>query len=243
MTTLTAIKERPILFSGPMVRAILEGRKTVTRRLVKWKPYAPGDVRNYNFSGMDLGFYMSNVASSGYVLRTRGGSSGCWNDRTKPAHCPYGKPGERLWVRESFLPCKGCGTPCKPSEASYVCFPDGGQVFGDGGVIDGTGKQLDWEGYRFSPSIHMPRWASRITLEIVSTRIERLQAMRHNEAPFKAEGFELPPDELFPDQNTASKLERYFTDLWDKLNPDAKWSDNPWVWVVEFKLITQEATS
>jgi hypothetical protein len=228
VTTLEAIKERPILFSGPMVRAILEGRKTQTRRVVKWKPYAAGDVRNYNFSGMSLGFYMSDLPRSGYVLRTRGGSSGCWNDRTKPAHCPYGKPGERLWVRESFLPCKGCGTPCRPSEASYVCFPDGGQVFGDGGVIDGTGKQLDWEGYRFSPSIHMPRWASRITLEIVSTRIERLLAI--SEADKLAEG------------GTADQP---FGTIWKKINtePGIRWEDNPWVWVVEFKRINPTTDS
>ncbi len=106
-------KERPILFSDEMVRALLANRKTQTRRIAKFKPYMPGQTLNLSFSGFDLGYYCTDVPSSGYVLRTRDGN-GVWNDRTKPLHCPYGKVGDRLWVREAWTPDHAAFYPCFP---------------------------------------------------------------------------------------------------------------------------------
>ena len=179
--------ERPILFSAPMVRAILDDTKTQTRRIVKPQP------------------------------------AGEWA-ATGRSSCPYGQPGDRLWVREQheFL-MRYKNVRClyradmseKIVEAPYIPKVNRGR-----------------------PSIHMPRWASRITLEIVSVRVERLQDMHHKTNEFLAEGIMLSPSELFPDVNTADKLEREFIKLWDSINAKrAPWSSNPWVWVVEFKRI------
>lgn len=210
----TQVKERPILFSGPMVKALLAGTKTVTRRLVKnadWLACLSGDCPHDTQAECDA---------------------------TLPGFCPYGKAGDRLWVRETWAAVKQGGA-CSPAEATYACFPDGSQIFRCGGYYPETKAvcALNWPtGWRWRPSIFMPRWASRITLEIVSVRVERLQEIHHKTAEFEAEGIELPPDELYPYTNRADKLERRFRYLWNKLNGKSHpWNDNPWVWRIEFR--------
>lgn len=244
------MKERPILFSGPMVRAILEGRKTVTRRVAKFKPRQAG--LNLSFSGLTAGNYCTGSMKSGFVLRSRGGPNGCWNDRTWPLHCPYGLPGDRIWVRETFY------------------------AFGRWEIRYSQKRQRDeWHfidmthdtgrGYRFEapvgqhikiprssvtpswwrrPSIHMPRHASRILLEITAVRIERLQAISEEQAV--AEGVERPENirdvdvwdgaerELF---NAMNQPRDRFKRLWADINGTESWDANPWVWVVEFKRV------
>lgn len=176
------MKERPILFNGEMVRAILDGRKTQTRRAVKPQPHdmSAGD---YYF-----GDWVSNAA--------------------------YGQPGDRLWVRET-----------------YRESPHSGLIY-----------QADhrYEGYPWTPSIHMSRWASRITLQITGVRVERLQEISEEDA--KAEGC-ISTAKLTADGSDYSGLYAYdaFCDLWDSLaKPGMALADNPWVWVIEFKRINPE---
>lgn len=222
-----AIKERPILFSEPMVRAILEGRKTQTRRIVKWKLRQKG--LNLGFSGLEAGFYHSDLVASCYVLRSRGAGD-CWNDRTWPVHCPYGQPGDRLWVRESF----SFGISDNPADKGQVAFMFGEE--GDGLHPDSPKDSAQWcRTWKRKPSIFMPRWASRITLEVTAVRVERLQQI--SEADAKAEGVKpLPKDPEW----TGSLHRASFQFLWNDINGwrgIRSWDSNPWVWVIEFRRV------
>jgi len=178
------VKERPILFSGPMVRAILEGRKTQTRRMVKPQP----------------------------AIAT----PGCF-DVTK---CPYGVVGDCIWVRETWARIHD-GILHKLDPEPDIRTPHGN---GWSTVYRADGEPYHWSDYGvpWRPSIHMPRWASRITLEIVSIRVERLQDIREEGA--SAEGVDWGTRRVFA-----------FRDLWDSIY--GNWDANPWVWVVEFRRV------
>lgn len=233
----SSMKERPILFSGAMVRAILEGRKTQTRRVVKWKPREEG--MNLNFSGLVLGNYSTGNAESGWVLRSRG-AGGCWNDRTWPAHCPYGKPGDRLWVRETWQcvkEIKGQRFTCRPE------FP----LPANRWIEYFATPRADEPAPTWRPSIHMPRRASRISLDVVSRRVERLNEITEEDAV--AEGIESANSLRWPGKNVWKNYIKdlddewveWFEDpkesyrsLWESINGRGSWGENPWVWVVEF---------
>jgi hypothetical protein len=221
------MKERPIIFSAPMVCAILEGRKTQTRRTLKYQPI---DVRRV---------FMKPEINMSYVENAHGVEIPHWP-------CPYGKPGDRLWVRETH-------------EAYYVSR---GETSYSAGVkyraddekrlisIDALTYQklnsTDSKGW--TPSIHMPRWASRINLEITGIRVERLQDISEQDA--MAEGIEnvggkfscspwrnyriSKPGEM--NMHCASPQRSYMT-LWESINGAGSWNINPWVWVIEFKKI------
>lgn len=205
------MKERPILFSGEMVRAILDRCKTQTRRIVK-PQHIPATARTLRWENQDA------------------------EELTHVARCPFGSPGDRLWVKESFLPCNG--GPCKTADASYVCLRDGTQKYRRGNLIPwGDGPPPKWEAtyHKFKPSIHMPRWASRLTLEIVAVRVERLQAISGADAA--AEGCpEMLGGEYAVDGMDSRVV--WFRDLWERINGRGSWAANPWVWVVEFKRAT-----
>lgn len=183
----SAQKEKPILFSAPMVRAILGGAKTQTRRIVKHQPDATHDGKPYWNVG---GFRTS------WIGRTEPN----WGNN--PLMCPYGKAGERLWVREAFAVC---------ADSNIFYRADGGTA--------------PWDGVKWKPSIHMPRKASRITLDIVDVRAERLQDITRGDC--MAEGCPFP--------NVAKLTDpiEWFAELWESIN--GNWDDNPLVWVVEFK--------
>ncbi|WP_439856217.1 hypothetical protein [Pseudomonas yamanorum] len=213
------IKERPILFSAPMVRAILEGRKTVTRRAVKVQP----EVRMVDMIGPMLTF-----------KNKRGGHWLYPNAKQQiTADCPYGQIGDRLWVRETCL---------------INDFRDGGvpeAERADCQIIYQADGPPDWEGeeelIRWRPSIHMPRWACRILLEITAVRVERLQDISDDQA--LAEGIYSDPavNGMYTadGDNYTSKQDgpgRAFADLWKSTGGD--WDANLWVWVVEFKRVT-----
>jgi hypothetical protein len=178
------IRERPILMSTPMVKAILDGRKTMTRRVMKL----------HSLSGK-LYLRIKQVFPTGWRYIPI--------DNKIIKHCPHGIPGDRLWVRETFYAESKDTIYYKASWTGYEDAPNSG-----------------WK-----PSIFMPRWASRITLEITNVRVERLQEITEENA--KAEG---TVNEFF-----AS--DRYwFKDLWDSINGKKyPWSSNPWCWVIEFK--------
>jgi hypothetical protein len=207
--TATAIKERPILFSGPMVRAILEGRKTQTRRTLKAKDSDPTRC-------ITMPTLMENI---GEWREQDGRWFGIDGYETLVyTVCPYGQVGDRLWVRENFAIVP---KPGKEDRPRIKIGPDG----------TGITWQADWQGnpsgFKWKPSIHMPRWASRITLEITGVRVERLTDI--SEADAIAEGVQCAGV-------PASLTNRgAFGKLWQSINGPNSWSANPWVWVIEFR--------
>ena len=176
------MNEKPILFSGPMVRALLAGIKTQTRRLVK-----------YNNMLGEPAEWCSSVAEPGWIHI-------CGDFRR---FCPYGQPGGRLWVRETWRSMGKC------NKGTDVVF------YRADGHVDGP-----WR-----PSIFMPRWASRITLEITEVRVQRLQEI--SEADARAEGAKHMPDHRW-----------HFREIWDSINGKKyPWASNPWVWCLTFKRV------
>lgn len=235
MKSETTVKERPILFSAPMVRAILDGRKTMTRRVVKPQPQRRqvGSSIAFAMDADDWAWGYKGQPHRCTVSNKRGGPTGYTSE------CPYGQPGDRLWVREAFLPCNGIGDvhPVEIGSASYVCFRDGSQNFKVGGYFEDNKdpQACKWpRNAKWRPSIHMPRWASRINLEVTGVRVERLQDITEEEA--EREGAALC--EHFTDAKRGHPLQPHktaFAWLWNKINGRDSWAANPWVWVVEFK--------
>jgi hypothetical protein len=205
------MKERPILFSGPMVRAILEGRKTQTRRVVKPQP-APAWTR-----------------PPCEVINGRWASSGCVSD----LKCPYGVPGDRLWVKEKhvLLDRDGWCDMSQPRDA-MIGRNRNGVGYADNEKDPDSERCRRELGYSWRPSIHMPRWASRLTLEVVSVRVERVREI--SEADAKAEGVRLQPIDCVEREKWRTSFEYIWQHINGKTHP---WSSNPWVWVVEFKRV------
>lgn len=197
------MKEHPILFSGPMIRAILDDKKTQTRRVVKNMPAWVERV----------GLAQGNLVQ---VFGTDGMNWRC---------CPYGQPGDRLWVRERWQ----ARSPRDLEWSVYKPIEREGYQPKDWQVRYAATDETfaEWSGW--NPSIHMPRWASRLTLENKGVRVERLQDISEEDAA--AEGVERPAWD-----NASYRCE--FMRLWDEINPKHPWASNPWVWVVEFKQVT-----
>ena len=218
------MKERPILFSAPMVKAILDGRKTVTRRVVKPQP-TDGGLEWVTACGGDFAAW-----EDPRLLLDEHSEDGGPSQRK----CPYGEPGSRLWVRETFCPIYPQDPHYnggRPIEYDYQATYKHGDRLGD--LI---GAKKKWK-----PSIHMPRAASRITLEVTGVRVERLQDI--SEADAAAEGITPYPghpgrwlSEHRPGLNYPSAIAAY-RDLWESINGPSSWDANPWVWVVEFKRV------
>lgn len=247
------MKERPILFSGPMVRAILEGRKTMTRRVVKPQPYINENGVKCWGPPTDGRKYLPNGPRS-----ATGGDFFTMTDLIG-RYCPYGLKGDRLWVRETWSMEAG-GTD-KDSANFHATFLADLRVKGLLGHDDVCQTMYDTQRGQWRPSIFMPRWASRITLEITGVRIERLQEITEHDAesegsPISAQG-DRPWFSQSPIASDTHKLG--FVHLWDSINadrpklpkdvnskryasvkrwlekhPPCAWDDNPWVWVVEF---------
>jgi hypothetical protein len=237
-----AVSEKPILFSGPMVRAILEGRKTMTRRFCDtWGEHLHNGKKlcDWDLSSAPYPLQEDHLP----VRRWRGYKEpkvGDWvqdiqthvdDHATFPIRNPYGQLGDRLWVRETFaLEVPGCDRGVS-YRADHI------DPSGDAGPL------------KWKPSIFMPRWASRITLEITNVRVERLQDISEEDAI--AEGVE---------QLSASVWRNYFEDcalcsathsfssLWQSINGKNRpggewdaWESNCWVWAVRFHMITEPA--
>jgi len=204
------MKEKPILFNAAMVRAVLDGRKTQTRRVIKPQPQHDAIL-------------LSHLACT-----AQDGVFEFWGDSdysTERVACPYGASGDRLWVRETFA-----HLGCYRYRATET---------------EGVLRRCTWK-----PSIHMPRCASRINLEVVGVRVERVQDISDGDA--LAEGI-MSTDfwgkvtgDMLPDDNEEKAWEEYprqaFRLLWDSINAkprkdgtDISWTANPWVWVVEFR--------
>jgi hypothetical protein len=214
--------ERPILFSAPMVLAILAGTKTQTRRAVK----LPHENRLGVWEPTRFGGPNGGRTATGNTIPEQGG---IWHTRTGDhLACPYGQPGDQLWVRETFARIDGQTQPW--IETDYKATYKLGDRLGD---TLGIKK-------RWTPSIHMPRHASRISLAITGVRVECLQDI--SEADAQAEG--IGYSERFGGYcigmaqhfHSHDPLESFLS-LWASINGGDSARANPWVWVVEFKRI------
>lgn len=211
------MKERPILFSAPMVRALLSGTKTQTRRAVR-KQFAPDALVAEVGATTPEGWQVS-------------GHSGLWWDDAgacleDAVRCPYGMPGDRLWVRETFAKIDGQTQPW--IETDYRATYTHGDRLGDS-----LGIKKRW-----TPAIHMPRAASRITLEVTGVRVERLQDI--SEADAIAEGVGDQPRLAGYSPKAGCQWEPQdprdlYAQLWEQINGPGSWEVNPWVWVIQFK--------
>lgn len=206
------MKERPILFSAPMVRALLDGSKTQTRRVMRHQVCAPGIVQ---------------MAGPGYceIVNEYGAHIPGWT-------CTYGQPGDGLYVRETWAHDARSLEECRAAHEDAM----GGGTYGPYyRATESAPETLQWR-----PSIHMPRWASRILLEIVSVRVERLNDCSGDDA--KAEGVTLPKTMSALDMDAQgrpnSAYQHCYKLLWESINGAGSWDANPWVWVIEFRRLT-----
>lgn len=245
------MKERPIIFSAPMVRALLAGTKTQTRRIVKHQGI------------------LDHPAGKGFKVILLGNKEAWLNSRPDhPQHitkfCPYGQPGDRLWVRETWTETINIeGIPDWPDRPCTLVDDDPSDV-----VIyraDGEWEWLDDEGgstdkTNWKSPLFMPRWASRILLELTAVRVERLQDISEEDA--KADGISpnwtrydlkgwipeehgymphdtddegrVPGVDIYDDFWTAK---RCYQRLWESINGPGSWKVNPWVWVISFRRV------
>ena len=217
---------RPIIFSGPMIRALLDGRKQQTRRIMKPQPVCDG--RWWQWKGCSWGDDNIPVGPGQY---------------SPMDFCPYGDPGDLLWVRETFI------TGQTLEENDKLANDERIWLRADGVLTDWLGD----DGYRtenipWKPSIHMPRRASRLTLELTGVRVERLNDI--SEADALAQGvvhdrtasysrFHVPgvehPAKDFPELSRTNAREMYAA-LWDCLHGSGEWLGNPWVWALQFRV-------
>ena len=225
------MKERPVLFSAPMVRTILEGKKTQTRRIV-----AMPRKRDW--------YVVVDHGNGWWPYQSDDGESDLCDDSMEhPYICPYGQPGDRLWVKETWRP----RLALSPWDVVITYAADGQQRT----IKDGDFGDRDWTMPKAAvhgnvTPLFMPRWASRITLEVTDVRVERLQDI--SEADAKAEGVEghyikdgwywrnysLSNEDASTSPMLTNAKDSYRT-LWEKLNSPGSWAANPWVWVVSFR--------
>ncbi len=212
------MSDKPILFSGEMVRALLDGRKTQTRRIVKLLP-------------------QKHDGSNGYMFEDHDGK--VWR-----MHCPYGQHGDLLWARETFvlentheyhgdhkLPTDG--RPVQHNdhpEWAHSLIPHYRATEPEPHIVSEE-QDADDDKTRWTPSIYMKRWASRLTLEITDVRVERLQDI--SEVDAKAEGV---MSEALSDDQIECGPQGLFEILWRQINGHPAWDSNPWVWVLTFKV-------
>lgn len=190
------MKERPILFSGEMVRAILEGRKTQTRRIVGTRGVDP---------------YMKQPFITDVIPDVK--------------DC-YIKESDLLWVRETWW-----------CESNSPVSPDSPSMFYRANQTDD-----EWaKNFKWKPSIHMPRWASRITLKVTSVRVERLNEISARDC--EAEGITVPASGYSSQHNRDITLQVKYRSLWESIYGKSSWETTPWVWVIEFELVGTTPTT
>ena len=247
------MKETGLMFKAPWVRAILSGQKTQTRRIVNWRDLQPG--LNLAFSGLAAYSYTPDTFT--LESRTRTG----WERRSSPTLSPVGRAGDRIYVRETFvqgykedrdtgmlLTCDEEGNEIP--KTTWYRATDPGLTWSDDGESE---VNTPWK-----PAIHMPKDLARIWLEVTGLRVERLQSISRGDA--MAEGCPLP------NMADGTDPRKWFAELWDSTterpslpknenskryarvkhwldtHPDTtSWASNPWVWVIDFKHITDGA--
>lgn len=256
------MKEHPIIMAAESVRAIIDGRKTMTRRVMEPQPYV-SDSNPPTFRDAERGDLfvcpdlLPTTERRGFVIAECEGPGQwhCMGQRQfADKHCPYGAPGDRLWVREKF---------CSPENGivGYWADAECGAWMGDGGggrvwmhhgvIMESPAYEQRFQndqrwrtfgigkyGGRWRSPVHMPRWASRLTLEVVSVRVERVQSI--SEADAIAEGVDVMFNtkmRAIGDPRALTVRQRAFGMVWDHFNAKRgyPWESNPWVWVIEFK--------
>lgn len=233
------MRERGMIFNAEMVRAILDGRKTQTRRIVKGVDGAVKFCSECDINGEDIFVVLGEKDHTGM------------NPVLGATSCPFGAVGDRIWVREAYrFPASlddaspagvgemavatGYRKPWAPTFYEFTgTFSDGWKGFETPPKVSGAGK--------LRPSIHMPRWASRITLEITDVRVERLNAISEEDA--RAEGIidggclNCGEPEPCGCANPEPDATDAFAYLWQSIYGQENWNANPWVWVIEFKRV------
>ncbi|MDE9483556.1 hypothetical protein [Xenorhabdus bovienii] len=223
------MKETPIIFNADMVRAILDGKKTQTRRIFKQAVGSSLSV-DYEYPWATLSWLYGD--GPGHEVY----------ERTLKMQCPYGKIGDQLWVREAFSDlarmrerfASAIGRSVETITTSFE---------GDIAYRASLGSRADY--LKWTPSIHMPRWASRITLEVTDIRVERLQDIKEEDALAEGiktgrfgnksnwrDGFYAPGD-----NQPCFSTKEAFKYLWQSIYSEENWNNNPWVWVIEFRRI------
>lgn len=221
------MKERGMIFNGEMVRALLDGRKTQTRRIVKGADGAVKFCPECDINGKDIFVVLGEKDHTGM------------NPVLGAIACPFGTVGDRIWAREAYrfpaslddvsplgvgeiAVASGCKKPWVPVFYEFTgTFSDGWKDFETPAKVSDAGK--------LRPSIHMPRWASRITLEITDVRVERLKNISDGDAI--REGCSAA------DMKSGDCMSDVFARLWASIYGSDSWNANPWVWVIEFKLV------
>jgi hypothetical protein len=208
------MNELGMLFNAPMVRALLDGRKTQTRRPMKKQPESQPVLCSNVTNGCRPSWVYKTQMGSHYEL------------------CPFGDVGDRIWVRETFW-----HQPASYEEICGVKFQEENEVT----LYRADGK--DWTGVKWTPSIHMPRWASRLTQEITDVRVQRLQEISEEDAI--AEGVHLDEVESYRRQAVVngfllrgdSPARCAYAALWENINGIGSWDANPWLWAISFKVL------
>lgn len=209
------MKTRPMLFNGPMVRALLDGSKTQTRRVMKnqpnedWVPDGYGELNGYDADGEPT---PDKIIGWGVVAYE--GENGY--------KCPHGEPGDQIWVKETYWRDEEDGA------ILYAADPE------DFSVVSQNKHETGSRRYNWKPSIFMPRGASRLTLEITDIRVERLQDI--SEADAIAEGARCSALEKIQARN-GEWAKRAYRSLWEQINGANSWDNNPWVWVYTVKKV------
>ncbi|EDW1731192.1 hypothetical protein S726_003291 [Salmonella enterica subsp. enterica] len=220
------MKERGMIFNAEMVRAILDGRKTQTRRIMAIQP-------EHSELGLRRVIDSKNGRDNGKYFWSQSDARGL-KMRSKVFGCPYGEVGDRIWVRETWQVIHDhidesshveyrTYAPSIPKEKDRYWHAVYAEHFGD--------ESREDRGFPWRPAIHMPRWASRITLEITDVRVERLRGLSEEDA--KSEGIIPSAGGVLP----GWEYRINFRDLWMDIYGTDNWEANPWVWVIEFKRV------
>lgn len=200
--------ERGMIFNGEMVRAILDGQKTQTRRVMKPQPDPCPAPRGGHWWPSNVFKTMLHVEEE--MQNGKGGWGGLVGDA-----CPFGDVGDRIWVRETWAEAGASAPDLKLYRANYPAH-----------VPTHYENVPPVEDVRWTPSIHMPRWASRILLEITDVRVEQLNDISEEDA--RSEGIS---------GSSARDVKEAYAALWRSIYGSDSWRANPWVWVIEFKRI------
>lgn len=213
------MKERGMIFNVEMVRAILDGRKTQTRRIIKNQPFDRSQYLHDHQIEIISGRAENGDEVDGLYAYTKS-TGGTWS-----AKCPFGQLGDRLWVRETFAALEpGSYEQVKPRQGHCQDLRYA--------ATDRLAKSdANIRGYKWIPSIHMPRYASRILLEITDVRVERLKHIPRD--GLIAEGY---PAERATDGGEYDPF-LWYRDLWESIYGAGSWQANSWIWVIEFKQI------
>ncbi|BEO71862.1 hypothetical protein SMQE32_26810 [Serratia marcescens] len=212
------MKERPVIFNGEMVRAILDGRKTQTRRVMAAQP----ESNQFGLLRISDSTKRSDIGKYHWAESNATGT----HQRSALFSCQFGQVGDRLWVRETFMDLTGTGIEATTGKFEGFAYRADTPA---GSYGDEVRKEY---GLKWTPSLHMPRKACRILLEITAVRVERLNDI--NEEDAKSEG-------VAPSQHIITPPEALyrvgFLKLWQSIYGEESWRANPWVWVIEFRRV------